>query len=301
MASTKVAPQSVLSTTWQKGSHYIPRAAVYVTLAIGAVVFAFPFLWLVSTSLKPSNEVFLFPPTLIPSTIEWSNYPLALSRFRLLESLTNTITILALVEVGRLISVPLAAYAFASLRFPFRGPLFILVLATMMLPYQVLIIPQFLLFRNLEWLNTYLPLTVPAFLANGGLGAFTVFLLRQFFLTIPREYAEAAEIDGCGFFRIFWHIILPLSKPGLAVIGIFTFLDVWNDFFGPLIYLTDQSKYTLALNFQLFSQREQVSLIAQPFNLVMVIATIITIVPIVVFFVTQRYFIRGVVISGVKG
>lgn len=268
---------------------------------IGAVVFAFPFVWLVATSLKPSNEVFLFPPTLIPSKIEWGNYALALSRFRLVQSLVNTFTILSLVEIGRLISVPLAAYAFACLRFPLKGPLFIVVLATMMLPYQVLIIPQYLLFRNLGWLNTYLPLTVPAALANGSLGAFTVFLLRQFYLTIPREYAEAAEIDGCGVFRTFWHIILPLSKPGLAVVAIFTFLDVWNDFFGPLIYLTDQAKYTLALNFQLFSERVQVGNVSEPFNLVMVIATLITLVPITVFFVTQRYFIRGVVISGVKG
>jgi multiple sugar transport system permease protein len=279
------------------------RALLYIALGAGAILFAFPFIWMISTSLKPAGQALQFPPTLIPSTFRWSNYVQAFESFPFLQGLRNTLTIIAGVEVGRLLSVPLAAYAFARFRFPLRGPLFILVLSTMMLPSQVLIIPQYLLFRDLGWLDTYLPLIAPSFVAGGGLGAFSIFLLRQFFLSIPSEYAEAAEMDGCGFLRVYWHIILPMSKPALAVIAIFTFMQEWNDFFGPLIYLTSSNKYTLALSYQIWSQTQSgggLGYKPEPFTEIMAVATLITAVPIIVFFLTQRHFIQGIVTSGVK-
>ncbi len=278
------------------------RIALYLGLVAGVTIFAFPFAWMLSTSFKAESEVLDLPPRLIPSAFEWQNYTRALQGFPFLKGLTNTLIIIVGVEVGRLLSVPLAAYAFARFQFPLRGPLFLLVLATMMLPSQVLLIPQYLVFRNLGWLNTYLPLVIPSLFAGGSLGAFAIFLLRQFFLSIPKDYAEAAEIDGCGFLGVYWHIILPLSVPALGVMAIFTFMQEWNDFFGPLIYLSSSDKYTLAVSFQIWSQTQQSNLgfKPEPFNEIMAVATLLTLVPIAVFFFTQRLFIRGVVISGVK-
>jgi multiple sugar transport system permease protein len=272
----------------------------YLILLVGAIAFAFPFYWMITTSLKPEDEVLKFPPDLIPSTLQFSNYTEALSSFKFGRSFLNTMIIIVGTLVGRLISIPLAGYAFARLRFPLRGPLFILVLSTMMLPYYVTLIPQFLVFRDLGWLNTFLPLIVPAFFGVGG--AFFIFMFRQFYLSIPADYDEAAMLDGCGHLRVFWHIILPQSRPALAVMAIFTFLAEWNDYFGPLIYLTDSNKYTLALNFQIWVQTQAtgIGFEPQPFNRIMAISTLITLVPVVVFFFTQRYFFRGLVVSGIK-
>lgn len=277
------------------------RALLYVVLVAGAVVFAFPFYWLVSTSLKPTSEVLLFPPTWFPWPVQWGNYRDALVAFPFLRGLGNTLIIVAAVEVGRFLSVPVAAYAFARLRFPFRGVLFIVVLGTMMLPYYVTLIPQYLLFRDLGWLNTFLPLTVPSFFGVGA--AFFVFMMRQFYLSIPKEYDDAAMVDGCGRLRVFWHIILPQSKPSLAAMAIFTFVEQWNDYFGPLIYLTDSNKYTLALSFQAWQITQQTGLgfKPHPFNEIMSVATLITLVPVVIFFLTQRYYLRGLTVSGIQG
>lgn len=302
MAAGLVTPGARRARPFQAG-RAARRILLYVVIALGALMFSFPFVWMLSTSLKTSQDVFNFPPSIIPPTFEWLNYPNVLHSFPFLQGMTNTMTIVIGVEIGRLLSVPLAAYAFARFKFPLRGPLFILVLATMMMPGQALLIPQYLIFRNFGWLDTYFPLTIPSLFAGGSLGAFSVFLLRQFFLTIPREYAEAAELDGCGFLRTYWHIILPLSKPALAVVAIFTFLQEWNDFFGPLIYLTSSDKYTLAVSFQAWSQVQQAGpgYSPEPFNNIMAVAALITVVPILVFFFTQRIFIRGVVMSGMKG
>lgn len=283
----------------------IGRVSLYLLLVVGAITFGFPFYWMIVTSLKPSREVYLT--NLIPGSIHIENWAAAFSNFPMWGGLANTMIIVIGVEVGRLVSVPLAAYAFARLDFPFKGPLFLLVLSTMMLPYQVTLIPQFLIFRDLGWLNTYLPLIVPSFVGGGSLGAFSIFLLRQFFMSIPKEYGEAAELDGCGFVRMMVHIILPLSTPALAAIAILTFLQEWNDFFGPLVYLTSPSKYTLALNFQntlaLLSNTHtsQVAQQAGQLNIIMAIAALITIPPIAVFLFAQRIYIRGVVVSGIKG
>lgn len=277
------------------------RIAIYAVLLAGVVVFAFPFYWLVTTSLKPESDVFRFPPDFLPSSLNWRNYPQALQKFPFLRSLGNTLIIVVGVELGRLFCVPLAAYAFARIRFPLRNLWFILVLSTMMLPYYVTLIPQYLVFRDLGWLNTFYPLTVPSFFGVGG--GFFIFMLRQFYLSIPKEYDDAAMVDGCGRLRIFWYIILPQSKPALMALAIFTFLGEWNDYFGPLIYLTDSHKFTLALSLQLWQVQQQSGLgyKPQPYNHVMAIATLITLVPVIIFFFTQRYFLRGLVVSGIQG
>lgn len=273
---------------------------LYLILLVGAVAFAFPLFWLVGTSLKPERDVFLFPPNLIPHPLQLNNYPEALALFPFLTGLRNTLTIVIGVAVGRLFSASLAAYVFARLRFPFRTPLFLLVLSTMMLPYHVTLIPQFLIFRNIGWLNTFLPLIVPSFFGGG---AYYIFLLRQFFLGIPKEYDDAAAIDGCSPLGIFWRVTLPLSKPALGAVTIFTFMEQWNDYFGPLIYLNEVKYYTLALSFKMWQLTQQSGLgyKPQPFNRIMAIATLITLPPMIIFFFTQRYFIQGIVISGLKG
>ncbi len=278
----------------------ITRTALYSTIILGAIIFIFPLVWMVTTSFKPEKNVFEFPPSLIPSSFEWINYPEALERFPFVLGFRNTMIIVIGVEIGRLFSTTLAAYVFARLRFPLREPLFVVVLSTMMLPYHVTLIPQFLIFRDLGWLNTFLPLIVPSFLATS---AFYIFLLRQFFMSIPKEYDDAAEIDGCSPFGTYWHIILPMSMPALGAVAIFTFMSEWNDFFAPLIYLSRQETYTLALSFKIWelSAPTALNLKPNPYNRIMAMATLITLIPLIIFFFTQRYFIQGVVISGIKG
>lgn len=294
-ASTSVAAPHAIRIRRSMG-----RSLLYILLVAGAIIFAFPFYWLVTTSLKPEQDVLRFPPDFIPKALHWHNYSDALARFPFLRGLTNTLIIVVAVEMGRLISVPIAAYAFARLRFPGRNVLFVVVLATMMLPYYVTLIPQYLTFRDLGWLNTFLPLTVPSFFGFGS--AFFIFMMRQFYLSIPKEYDQAAMVDGCGHLGVFWHIILPQSKPALAAMAIFTFIEQWNDYYGPLIYLSDPAKYTLALNLQGWQKTEAGGgFVDVPYNQIMAVATLITFVPVAVFFCTQKYFLRGLTLSGVQG
>jgi multiple sugar transport system permease protein len=274
------------------------RWTLHIAVGLGALLFFMPFYWMVATALKPQSEVLAIPPTWFPSTLVWENFSSALSEFPFLNGLKNTAIIVLLTEVGRLVSVPLAAYAFARLEFRGKNVLFILVLATMMLPYYVTLVPQYLIFRDLGWLNSILPLVVPSFFGLGG--AFFIFMLRQFYLSIPKEYDDAAMLDGCGRLRIFWYIILPLSKPALAAMAIFTFMETWNDFIAPLIYLDQPSKYTLALYFQAWAN-VPTGVEPQPFSQIMAAATVICLVPTAVFFIGQRYFLRGLVVSGVQG
>ncbi len=296
-AIARVRPATISRILWGR---LFARVMLYVVLIGGAAIFMFPLIWMITTSIKPEPDVFLFPPNLIPSSFEWRNYPDALSKFPFVSGFSNTMIIVIGVEIGRILSCSLAAFAFARLNFPLRNVLFIIVLSTMMLPYHVTLIPQFLVFRDFGWLNTFLPLIVPSFFATS---AFFVFMLRQFFLTIPKEYDDAAEIDGCSPLGIYWRIILPMSLPALGAVAIFTFMAEWNDYFAPLIYLNTMDKYTLALHYRIWELTQQSGLgyKPKPFNWIMAIATVTTMIPVIVFFLAQRYFIQGVVISGVKG
>ena len=207
-------------------------------------------------------------------------------------------TVIVGVLVGRLLTASLTAYVFARLRFPGRGPLFIMVLSTMMIPYQVTLIPQYLLFRDLGWLDSMKPLVWPVWFGGG---AYFIFLLRQFFISIPQDYDDAARIDGCGTFGILWRVILPMAAPALGTVAIFTFMGSWNDFFGPIIYLNTEEKYTLAVAIRQWQQTAWVGIGYRAWRHIMALSTILTIPPTVVYFVTQRWFVQGIVISGIKG
>jgi multiple sugar transport system permease protein len=274
------------------------RALIYTLLVCGSFVFVLPLLWMITTSLKPQSEVFTFPPTFFPRTFRWQNYPeawhypnMAFPRWAL-----NTVFITALVVLGILVTSSLCAYGFARIRYPGRDFWFMAVLASIMLPSQVTLIPLYIVFHRLHWLDTFKPLIIPAWLGGG---AFYIFILRQFFLQIPAELEDAAMIDGCSRIGIWWRIFLPLSKPALASVAIFSFQGEWNDFYWPLICLTSIEKFTLALGINMF--RSNFPYDVTPVHLMMAMAFLMAIPVIVVFFVAQRYFIQGVILSGLKG
>jgi multiple sugar transport system permease protein len=265
----------------------------YVVLAGFALVLALPLIWLISTSLKTGAQTFVMPPKWIPAPVVWQNYPEAFQTVPFHKYFWNTIQIVVWATLGTLLTASMAGFAFARLRFPGRGILFGFVLSTIMLPGIVTLIPTFIVFRMLGWINTFLPLTVPFWLGGG---AFNIFLFRQFFMTIPYELDEAARIDGAGNFRIYWNIILPLSKPVLATIAVFSFIHHWNDFFLPLIYLQNANKWTMAIGLQGFKD-----LYSTSWNLMMAASTAMILPLLLLFFLAQRYFISGIQMSGIAG
>jgi multiple sugar transport system permease protein len=271
----------------------LERVVVWTLLLVGALVMLLPFLWLVSTSLKEQRQIFVYPPQWIPNPIRWQNYPEALTSLPFARYTVNTLLITSLTMIGVLLTSSLAAYGFARLRFPGRDLIFMVLLSTLMLPYAVIMIPQYIMFKYLGWIDTYLPLIVP-FWFGGGI--FNIFLLRQFFRTIPADLTEAARIDGASELRIYWQIILPLAGPALAVVAIFTFINTWNDFLGPLIYLSSQTKYTMALGLASFK-----GLYATQWHYLMAASTVMVVPIIVLFFLAQRYFVQGIVMTGTKG
>lgn len=272
------------------------RFFIWALLILGACVMILPFLWLVTSSLKTELGVFRYPPQWIPNPPQFQNYINAWTQRPFGLYLWNTIVILLLNEIAILISASFCAYGFARIDFPGRDFWFTVLLATVMLPGIVTMIPQFVIFSRIGWVNTILPLTVPFFFGGG---AFNIFLLRQFFRTLPSELADAARIDGASEVGIYWRIMLPLAKPALATIAIFTFINTWNDFMGPLLYLSkDPNKFTVALGLAMF----RTAFVGRTrWDLLMAASTMMIIPVIFVFFVAQRYFIQGIAISGLKG
>ncbi len=282
---------SLGTASWAR-QQQIGRAIGHVLLSVAGILFILPFFWLVSTSLKELDQIFTMPPIWIPNPIRWQNYPEALSYFPFLRQLRNTL-IIALSSTGlTLISSTLVAFSFSRLRWVGRDLCFFLMLATMMLPYQVTMIPLFIIYRSLNWVNSFLPLIIPH--AFGV--PFFIFLLRQFFLSIPKDLDDAATIDGCLEVGILRHIILPLAKPALTTVALFQFLGSWNDFLGPLIYLNDPDKYTLPLGIQVFASTSGVQ-----WGWMMAATTVLTVPVVVLFFFTQRTFIQGISVTGMKG
>jgi multiple sugar transport system permease protein len=262
-----------------------------VLLGIGAL-FGLPFYWLVSTSLKPDAQVFRMPPVWVPHPIQWQNYPHALTYIPFFLYTWNTLLLCVLNVVGTALSCSLVAYSLAKIRWKGRDLVFYSLLATMILPGQVTMIPTFAIFKGLGWIGSSKPLWVPAFFGS----AFNIFLLRQFFMTIPNELSDAARIDGCTEFGTYLRVVLPLAKPALATVALFTFIGTWNDFLGPLLYLSDDRSYTLSLGLQRF-----VSQHGAEWGMLMAASTIMTLPIIVVFFFAQRTFIQGVTLTGIKG
>ena len=272
------------------------QLVLYLILICGAIIVLFPFYWMLSTSLKPPSEIVTYPIKWIPSRLIWSNYPRAINAFpvSMWVLLKNSVVLSALVTVGSVLTSAFVAYPFARLRFRSRRPLFFVILAPMMIPGQITMIPLFILFSRLHWVNTFLPLIVPSYFGD----AYFIFLLRQFFATIPKEMDDAAKIDGCGPYSIFFRMILPMSGPALGVTAIFSFTGMWNAFMGPLIYLNEMEKFPLALGLRAFQAAG--SGVIQ-WEYMMAVSVLMTVPMLVLFFITQRSYIQGIVITGVKG
>jgi ABC-type glycerol-3-phosphate transport system permease component len=293
-SATKVIP-----SFWHSASsgRLMITILTYTILLLVLVLFMGPFLFAFTTSFKSPSEIFIFPPSLFPKQWLWHNYIDAWTQAPFGTFFTNTMIITAFSMVGQVVSSGLVAYGFARFRFPGRDALFILVIGTLILPTEVTIIPLFLIFKTIGWLNTWYPLIVPAYFGGG---AFSIFLFRQFFMTLPRDLDEAAEIDGASSLRVLWNIILPLSKPAVATLAIFSFLGNWNDFFGPLIYLNTTDKFTISLGLRFYQQTATVGGPARE-HLLMAAAFTATLPIVIVFFIFQRQFIQGIVLSGIKG
>ena len=262
-------------------------------LAALALVWLIPFIWLIITSLKPLEQVFTRPPKWIPEPILWRNYIEALTSpgFPFLKLLGNSLFYSGLSTIGVVLSCSLVAYGFARMRFWGRDIWFIVLLATMMLPGVVTMIPTYVLFRLIGWVGGYAPLIVPSFTGS----AFFIFMLRQFFLSLPWELTESARVDGAGELTIFARIMLPLIRPALMVTVVFTFLGCWNDFMGPLIYLSDNNRFPLSLGLYAFQTKYQ-----REWNLMMAASLVVTIPMMIMFFAAQRQFIEGITITGLK-
>lgn len=267
-------------------------------VAIGlSALFMFPFFWTVSSSLKSVEEISTFPPTWLPAAPQWGNYAQVYEMMPFLRWFYNSLFVVVLSTLGGILSASLVAYSFARFRYRGRDFIFLLTLGTMMLPAQVTLIPQFVLFHKLGWINTLYPLWVPHWFGGG---AFAIFLIRQFIMGLPRELDEAALIDGASYFRIFWQILVPLCKPVLATIGVISFIASWNDFVNPLIYLQLPEKFTLAVGLNYFKDQPEMG--GQTTQHLLMAASVMVIMPVILlFFVTQRYFVQGIVMSGLKG
>jgi len=285
--------QVAVSPAVYAARRFVGRALVWVVLGAGALLMMVPFLWLISCSLKDVSQLWVFPPIWIPNPVQWGNYPRALTVLPFARYTLNTLTITIPVLVGTVLTASMGGYGFAKIEFPGRELFFMLFLATMMLPGIVTMIPVFILFSKLGWVNTFKPLIIPPICGGG---AFNVFLFRQFFRTIPEELSSAARIDGCSEFGIYRRIILPLSRPALTTVAIFTFLATWNDFMGPLIYLNADARKTIALGLAGFQ-----GLYNTEWELLMAASAAMTIPVVIVFFLAQRYFVEGIVMTGLKG
>ncbi len=262
-------------------------------LVAAALAFLAPFVWMLSTSLKPLNQTMTLPVRWLPAKIQWHNYPDAIQAMGYFWRYAFISLFLCLMTVaGTVTSSALAAYGFARIEWRGRDQVFWILLATLMIPYPIIMVPIYSLFKSLGWIGSFRPLWVPSFLA----GAFNVFLLRQFFLGLPKDMTEAARIDGCSEFQILTRIVLPLSRPALLVVAIFQFMATWNDFLGPLIFLTRQKDFTLALGLQSFQSQQG----GTPWNQLMAASLLVTLPVIVLFFLAQRTFIEGIASTGGK-
>ncbi|SCY79212.1 carbohydrate ABC transporter permease [Alkaliphilus peptidifermentans] len=271
----------------------IKKIILYTILIIGAGFCLMPLVWLVRSSFMTTGQIFVTPPVWIPKPFKPENYKLAMTALPFGRYFLNTIIITAGNLAGVLISSSICAYSFARLRWRGRNIVFAVLMASMMLPSAVTLIPTFIGWRMLGLIDTFFPLILPAWFGGG---AFNIFLLRQFYMGIPKELDEAALMDGATHFQIFTRIILPLSKPALIVVGLFTFLNTWNDFFNPLIYLNSNKNFTVALGLQSFQ-----SMYGTQWNLLMAASTVVVIPVIIVFLIGQKYFIEGITLTGIKG
>ncbi len=289
--------QGWLDRIWTaKTKRVLKELFAHLCLIPISITMLIPLLWLFSTSLKPKGMVFTYPPQLIPNPVRWQNYPEALTVLPFHIFFRNTMIIVVARVTGQILVSTMVAYAFARLRFPGRNFLFWMVLIKMMLPGSVTLVPEYVMFNKLGWINTFLPLTVPAWLPGWYSSSFYIFLCRQFFMGIPAELDDAAKIDGASHLRIWWQIILPLSKPVVTTVGIFSFMIAWNDFMGPLIYIQKMNLRPLALGLQSFQ-----GAFTTEWHWLMAASTTMVVPVIFLFFAAQRYFLQGITMSGITG
>lgn len=278
--------------------YHVGRVLLYAVLIVLSAVFLVPLFWMLTSALKPQPQLFVWPPVWLPDPPQWQNFGEALTIFPFGSYIANTLYIAIPCMLGTVLSSSFAAYGFSRIDWPGRDKVFAVVLSTLMLPFAVTMIPLYLVWRNagLIGIETPLrgfgPLIIPALLGGG---AFNIFLCRQFFMTIPNELAEAARMDGCSELRIYWQVILPLAKPVLATISLFTFLGVWNDFMGPLIYLNSIEQFTVSIGLRQF-QFEY----GARYDYMMAASTVTTLPIIILFFFAQRTFIQGITLTGIK-
>lgn len=292
---TRRGVESTVSKPGFDLQHWLGRTIFYTGMVLLSLLFAGPLLWMLSTSVKTDPQVYSVPPVWIPNPVRLINYPEALTTRPFGLYTLNTLRYALSSVVGVILSSTVVAYGFSRIRWDLRDTLFIICISTMMLPFQVRMIPLYLIFRDLEWLNTYKPLVVPTFFA---VNAYYVFLLRQFFLTIPEELSDAARVDGASEVGIMLRIILPLAKPALAVIGLLQFMAAWDNYLGPVIYLSEEPLYPIALGLQQFRGAFQEELMWPR----LMAASTATVLPIIIlFFFVQRTFVEGISITGLKG
>lgn len=277
-----------------KAARALRTILLYGTVIILSLAFAAPLLWMVSTSLKTDPQVYHVPPIWIPNPARWVNYAEALTKRPFGLYTLNTLRYALGVIIGALLSNTVIAYGFARLRWPGRDLLFFVCISAMLIPYQVRMVPLFLVFKKLEWINSYKPLIVPAFLG----APYYIFLLRQFYMTIPEELSDAARVDGASEMGILLRVILPLAKPALATIALFQLLGAWEDYLGPLIYLNDEALYPIAIALQQFRSQFQEALM---WPYMMAASTAATLPVILLFFAVQRTFVEGITVTGLKG
>jgi ABC-type glycerol-3-phosphate transport system permease component len=283
--------QSFLAS--KRGQELTLKTFATILCIVGALVIMFPIFWMISTSLKTQAEVAKFPIVWIPNVFQWQNYPTALTVNPFGAYFVNTMYYALGSTIFELISCAFIAYGFARLRAPGKNFLFMLVLGTMMMPTWVTLIPQYIMFSKIGWVGTYNPLLIPKLFGS----SYLIFMLRQFYRTLPKDYEEAAIIDGANYFGIWWRIMLPLSLPALGAVAIMSFMYHYQDFAGPLIYINDTLKYPVSLGLQQF----RAPFGGTAFHLLMAASVVFLVPPIVLFFLCQRYFIQGIVVSGVKG
>jgi multiple sugar transport system permease protein len=278
----------------RKQSKKIKAIILHIVLVLASFGFVFPFLWMLFTALKTPQELLMGTEVFFPRDPQWINFIKAVQSIPFFMYLKNSLIIVSLVMVGTLFSATTAAYAFAKLRWRGRDKWFIIMLSTMMIPIQVILIPTYILYSKIGWLGTRLPLIVPAFFGGGA--AFYIFLLRQFYKGIPKELTESAIIDGATHFQIFIKIMLPLTKPAIITVALFTFMATWNDYFGPLIFLSNPDHWTLAIGLRAFQTQ-----FGGRFDLMMAASLLIMLPTLIIFFFAQKSFIEGITFTGIKG
>lgn len=275
------------------------RGILYAIAISSSAIFMFPFVWTLLSSLKRSAELFRFPPTWFPEVPQFSNYPQVFEIVSWGTWTWNSVLVASVSTFGAVLTAALVGYSFARFRYPGRTPLFLLTLSTMMLPVEVTLIPLYLMFAKIGWMDSYKPLMIPSFFGGG---AFLIFLMRQFFMSIPIDLDEAARLDGAGYLRIFWQILMPLSVPVTATAAVLTFMGEWNSFLQPFIYLNSKEKFTLAVGIRYFQTVAVTTDDTEPkYHLLMAASVMMTLPIVLMFFLAQRYLVQGIVMSGIKG